>query len=61
MIHIYISYDNDTFFLKKDTLQIIAKNKQQSPYLRVPVESYKNLQYIKNKQKYRVHRSNGCH
>ena len=25
---------------KNDTLQIMAKNKQQSPHLRMPVESY---------------------
>ena len=29
------------FIYKKDTLQIISKNKQQSPNLRMPVESYK--------------------
>ena len=28
---------------KKGTLQIIEKNKQQSPNLRTPVESYKNV------------------
>ena len=28
------------FVHKKDALQIMAKNKQQSPNLRMPVESY---------------------
>ena len=31
------------FIHKKDTLQIMVPNKQQSPNLRVPVESYKKL------------------
>ena len=29
------------FIHKKDTIQIMAKNKQQSPNLRIRVESYK--------------------
>ena len=29
------------FIHKKDTLQIMATNRQQSPNLRMPVESYK--------------------
>ena len=31
------------FIQKKDTLQIMMTDKQQSPYLRMPVESYKKL------------------
>ena len=34
------------FFIKKDTLQITAKNKQQSPTLRIPVESYIKLIWL---------------
>ena len=30
-----------TFIHKKDTLQMMEKNKQQSPNLRMPIESYK--------------------
>ena len=35
-----------SFIHKKDTLQIIAKNKQQSPKLRMTVESYKILIWL---------------
>ena len=31
---------------KKNSLQIMAKNKQQSPNLRIPVESYKKLIWL---------------
>ena len=31
------------FTHKKDALQILADNKQQSPNLRLPVISYKNI------------------
>ena len=31
------------FIHKKDTLQIMAKNKQQMPNSRMPVKSYKKL------------------
>ena len=31
------------FIHKKDTLQIMAKNEQKSPNLRMPIESYKKL------------------
>ena len=31
------------FIHKKDTLRIMVTNKQQSPNLRMPVESYKKL------------------
>ena len=37
------------FIHKKDTLQIVATNKQQSPNLRMPVESYLALLYNVNK------------
>ena len=34
------------FIHKKDTLQIMVTNKQQSPNLRMPVESYKKLIWL---------------
>ena len=34
------------FIHKKDTLQIMVINKQQSPNLRMPVESYKKLIWL---------------
>ena len=34
------------FIRKKDTLQIMATNKQQSPNLRMPVESCKKLIWL---------------
>ena len=39
------------FIHKKDTLQILAKNKQANPKLRTTVESYENLLLTKNKNK----------
>ena len=38
-------YDNDNnlYSYKKNTLQFMAKDKQQSSIIRMPVESYKNL------------------
>ena len=32
--------DNEFLFIKKDTLQIMVTNKQQSPNLRIPVYIY---------------------
>ena len=38
--------DNSDFvFIKKDALQIMAKNKQQSPNLKVPVENRLQPEY----------------
>ena len=34
------------FIHKKDALQIMVTNKQQSPNLRMPVESYKKLIWL---------------
>ena len=36
------------FIHKKDTLQIMATNKQQSPNSRMPVESYKEAYLADN-------------
>ena len=38
---------------KNDTLQIMAKNKQQNPNLRMPEESYKKT-YLANKYNFDI-------
>ena len=45
LIHIYMAMKiiMIIFIHKKDTLQIMSKNKQQSRNLRMPVEGYKNI------------------
>ena len=55
------------FINKKDTLQIMATNIQQSPNLRMPVKSYKtliwpiiNLKKIINRELIDNHRSPTC-
>ena len=42
------------FIHKKDTLQIVATNKQQSPKLRMPIESYKKLIWLKNNSNFDI-------